>query len=105
MYIYVHDKSHVVYGVECDIDLRCVWIVDSEWGIVVDVSGFRRNTWALEGGCLQGPTIGNSIIIELVGMYVVVVVNVVEVEFYVVGMEWVSSVVRINGASITDVVS
>ena len=105
MYIHIRGQAHVIYGVKSNVDFWGVGIIDGKRSEVVDVGYVGRQTWSLEWGCLQRPTIGDGIVVISASMHIVTVVDVIEVKLQIVGMERVSSVVRINGAPVTNMVS
>ena len=52
MNIYIRCKAHVVYGIEGNVNFRCVGIIDGEGGVIVCVCLLRRDVWSLKWGCL-----------------------------------------------------
>ena len=93
MYVYVRSKSHVINSIEGDVDFISVMIVDSEGGEVVYICHFWGDAWSLKGGSVQRPTIGNCVVIKTSSMYVVAMVNIIEVKLQIVGVEGVPSII------------
>ena len=105
MYIHIRGQTHVVYGVEGNVDFWGVVIIDGKGSEVVDVGYVRGHAWPFEWGCLQRPAIGDGVVVISTSMHIVTVVNVIKVKLQIMGVERVSPVVRVNGASIADMVS
>ena len=105
MYIHIRGQTHVINGIKGDVDFWGVGIIDGKGSEVVDVGYVRGQAWSLEWGCLQRPTIGDGVVVISASMHIVTVVDVIEVKLQIVGVERVSSVVRINGAPVANMVS
>ena len=52
MDIHICNETHIVYGIEGDVNFRGIGVIDSEGGVIVYVCHLRRDAWSFEGGCL-----------------------------------------------------
>ena len=86
MYINIGDETMIVDGVESDVDFPVEGVIAGERGKVHRVSNEGRRVGSHERGSCERPSVGDAVQAKAVGVYVVMMVDVVVVEPNVMGV-------------------
>ena len=86
VYINIGDETMVIDGIEGDVNFPVEGIVAGERSEVHRVGNEGRRAGSHERGSHEGPSVGDTIQAKVVGMYIVVMVDIVVVEPDVMGV-------------------